>query len=361
MPLFFAGLTFYMNKQIQIDFLPVDSGEKSGDAIAFRYGDFSDRRLYQVVIIDGGTKDSGNRLVEHINEFFDTNHVDLVVCTHPDGDHASGLRQVLNQCSVGELWIHKPWEHSEHVRDLFHDGRITDNSLSERLQKGYTYAHQLCEIANEKGIAVREPFAGRKSDDGAITVLGPTIDYYRELIPEFARSPQAKDTLLEKAFSAFESVVNWIKEGLHIETLGEDGETSAENRSSAVLLLEFDGRKYLFTGDAGIDSFKKVIAFCDQEYIDISEVHFMQVPHHGSKRNISPSILNKIRSEIAYVSVSKDADPAKHPSKKVTNAYTRRGSKVYTTSGNIMTHLRNAPRTGWSSVASLPLYEEVEE
>ncbi len=350
-----------MSKQIQIDFLPVDSGEKSGDAIAFRYGDFSDRSLYQVVVIDGGTKDSGNRLVEHINEFFDTNHVDLVVCTHPDGDHASGLRQVLNQCSVGELWIHKPWEHSEHVRDLFHDGRITDNSLSERLQKGYTYAFELCELANAKGIDVREPFAGRTSEDGAITVLGPTVDFYRELIPDFARSTQAKQILLEKALSGFERAISWIGESLNYETLSEDGETSAENSSSAVLLFQFAGRKYLFTGDAGITSLKKVIEFSKSEGIDISRVFMMQVPHHGSKRNISPSVLDAITCDQAYVSVSKDARPEKHPSKKVTNAYNRRGAKVYKTAGSKLCSSLNANREGWGPADVVPFFNQVEE
>src|SRR3546814_9507167 len=52
--------------------------------------------------------------------------------------------------------------------DLFHDGRITDNSLSERLQKAYTYAYELVQLAEEKGIDVREPFAGRTSEDGVI-------------------------------------------------------------------------------------------------------------------------------------------------------------------------------------------------
>lgn len=177
----------FMSTQLQIDFLAVDSGEKSGDAIAFRYGNFSHRSLFKVVIIDGGTKDSGNKLVEHINQFYDTNEVDLVICTHPDADHASGLRQIMNQCVVNELWIHKPWDHSEHVCDLFHDGRITDNSLSERLQKAYTYAYELVTLAEDKGIPVREPFAGRQSEDFALTILGPTVDYYRGVDTRFRK------------------------------------------------------------------------------------------------------------------------------------------------------------------------------
>jgi beta-lactamase superfamily II metal-dependent hydrolase len=342
---------------VEIDFLAVKSGEKSGDAIAIRYGNFSNRAWYKVVVIDGGTLESGKKLVEHIKLYYGTDIVDLVICTHPDADHASGLREVLKGCTVNELWIHKPWEHSEHVCDLFHDGRITDNSLSERLKDAYNYAHELVEIAEEKGIDVREPFAGRKSDDNVLTVLGPSIDYYRELIPEFTKSPKAKEGLLEKAINVWDRAVTWVQETLHIETLDESGVTSAENRSSAVVLMQLDGNKFLFTGDAGIPSLKNVIDYCADQGIDISNIRFMQVPHHGSKRNISPSILDAIRCQTAYISASSDSP--KHPAKKVVNAYIRRGAKVYSTTDTIC-HMVNSNR-GWGAAESHSFYNEVEE
>lgn len=347
-----------MIEQLQIDFLPVDSGEKSGDAIAFRYGDFSHRSLFKVVIIDGGTMDSGHRLVDHIKQYYGTARVDLVICTHPDADHASGLRSVMNQCIVEELWIHKPWEHSPHISNLFHDGRITDNSLNERLKNAYNYAYELVTIAEEKGIAVREPFAGRKTNDGKITVLGPTTDYYRELIPNFTRSPKAKG-ILEKAYSSFQTATNLVLETLAIETLDEMGETSAENLSSAVTLLEFASKKYLFTGDAGINSMKRVITYCIENKLDISSIEFMQVPHHGSKRNISPSILNNIKCKSAFVSASKHAP--KHPAKKVTNALKRRGAQVFKTGGKVLLHDLNAHRNGWTTAVDIPFFNQVEE
>ncbi|NJM55078.1 MAG: DUF1501 domain-containing protein [Verrucomicrobiae bacterium] len=48
----------------EIDMLPVGSGEKSGDAIALRYGNSTDG--YKVMVVDGGTLESGEKLVEHI-------------------------------------------------------------------------------------------------------------------------------------------------------------------------------------------------------------------------------------------------------------------------------------------------------
>ncbi len=47
----------------EIDFLPVGNGDKSGDAIAVRYGEPGN---YKVMVVDGGTKESGQALVAHI-------------------------------------------------------------------------------------------------------------------------------------------------------------------------------------------------------------------------------------------------------------------------------------------------------
>jgi hypothetical protein len=51
----------------EIDFLPVGEGEKSGDAIALRFGNlFGNRNEKTVVVIDGGFKETGEKLVKHI-------------------------------------------------------------------------------------------------------------------------------------------------------------------------------------------------------------------------------------------------------------------------------------------------------
>ena len=352
-----------MNKNsLEIDFLPVGNGEKSGDAIAIRYGDFNDVKKQYVVIIDGGTVDSGKELIKLVKEVYKTYYIDLVISTHPDGDHSSGLREILKDESltIANLWMHRPWEHSDKIRDLFSDGRITDSSLSERLKEAYNFAYECEEIANKRNIKITEPFSGVAFDSGKIKVLGPDKEYYLSLIPEFNKSPDTKESILTKTFSGLKGAINWIRETLSIETLDETGETSAENNSSTAILFEFDSEYYLFTGDTGVPALKRVIDFSKEKGIDLSNIRFMQVPHHGSKRNISPSILNEIKCQVAYVSASKDAP--KHPSKKVINAYIRRNSKVFSTEGTPMTHHKNSTvRHGWSSAIPLPFYDQVEE
>ena len=93
----------------EIDFLPVGDGEKSGDAIAGRFGNLYGNRDEQFVfVIDRGTKESGKNLVDFIRQYYKTRKADAVFSTHPDGDHSSGLTVVLEEMDVNYLLIHRP-------------------------------------------------------------------------------------------------------------------------------------------------------------------------------------------------------------------------------------------------------------
>ena len=53
------------------------------------------------MVVDGGTKESGKKIVEHIKIYYGTTHVDYVVNTHPDQDPASGLSVGMEELTVG--------------------------------------------------------------------------------------------------------------------------------------------------------------------------------------------------------------------------------------------------------------------
>lgn len=354
----------------EIDFLPVGNGEKSGDAIAVRYGEPGN---YKIMIVDGGTKESGESLVEHVKKYYETDYVDYVVNTHPDIDHVSGLTVILEELNVGELWMHQPWEHSDRIRDAFKDGRITDDSLSERLRKAFNTAHKLKEIADEKAIPVYEPFQG--SYIGNFIVLSPTKSWYEELLIESDKTPEQKEgkgmlgeakefekQIIEKAF-------NFIEETWDYETLREDVKTSAINETSTVLYANLDGNGVLLTGDAGIRALNKAADYSELIGIDLRKASFQQIPHHGGRHNVSPSVLDRIVGEkieegvkpnkSVFVSVS--AKSPRHPKKAVTNAYKRRGAKVFSTEGITKHHFKDMPDRGWTKAQELPFYDEVED
>src|SRR5690554_6609825 len=108
----------------EIDFLPVGD-DKGGDAIAVRFGDLMGPRTSQfVVVIDGGYRETGSDLANHIRTFYGTDTVDLVISTHPDCDHVGGLHVLLEQMKVGALWMHQPWNHTDDIARMFRDGRV---------------------------------------------------------------------------------------------------------------------------------------------------------------------------------------------------------------------------------------------
>lgn len=359
----------------EVDFLAVGEGEKSGDAIALRFGNLYGRRNEQmVVVIDGGYKESGKELVEHIQTYYKTNQVDLVVSTHPDGDHAAGLIVVLKELAVGTLWMHQPWNHTDDIAELFKHGRVTDSSVSKSLRYALEATSYLEQLAKSQGIPIIEPLWGLRDDSKCLHVLGPTEAFYESQLPHFRSTPQPKEdsaSLLAKLLADARNFVKTVAENWNHETLGEDGETSAENDASAVLLLVVDNRNLLFTADAGIPALTEVVDRLEAIAFDFSTLEFVQIPHHGSRRNVGPSILNRLlgpktgriasASRVSFVSAAQEGAP-KHPSKKVTNAFQRRGFKVHATQGVNKTHSYNAPaRSGWTASTPVPFYTEVEE
>lgn len=345
----------------EIEFLAVGNGEKSGDAILVRYEENSG---YKIMIIDGGSKDSGEAIVNHIKTHYSTDYVDYVVNTHPDQDHASGLSVVLEKLEVGELWIHRPWNYTKQIIDFFHDGRMTEQSLKERLQQSFSYVYPLEEIAKKKNIPIYEPYEGRYI--GVFEVLSPKKNWYLyDLIPNFNKTPQAKSSVGLALKSMKEAILNWISEEMHIETLSENGTTSADNESSTILYGNLGGKGILFTGDAGTLALNKAYQYKPS----ISEnLTFIQVPHHGSRNNVSPSILDNLLgkriqevNKTAFISASKNSTT--HPRQSVVNAFIRRGCQVATTNGQgyIRYFSEILPRPGETDIVCLEFKKRFQE
>jgi beta-lactamase superfamily II metal-dependent hydrolase len=358
----------------EVDFLGVGSESKSGDAIAIRFGNLHGRRDEQtVVVIDGGFSDTGTELVEHIRTHFGTDTVDLVISSHPDQDHINGLEVLLNELDVKELWLHQPWLHNQNLADEFEDGRLTDSSLGERLKQNLERAWSLAKLANRKGIVLKEPFTGLTDKLGAVKVLGPSQSYYESLIPDFDGMPARSDKgsvsneswLASALRKVTEFFANWGED--HIS---DDGQTSAKNNSSVITQLIVDGRRLVFTADAGIQALAHAADQIDGCQSG-AELKLIQIPHHGSKRNIGPTVLNRLIGEpvaqgvergITAIASSAKAGEPKHPRKSVINAFLHRGVTVAVTRGSGICHHHNAPaRANWSSIQTESYHSHYEE
>lgn len=354
-----------MAEALEIDFLPVGNNSRSGDAIAIRFGNYENGRwkTQTVFIIDGGDTASGEALVKHVNEIYHTDKVDRVILTHPDSDHASGLRTVIEELKVGKIWMHRPWNHWSDLKDSIKDGRITKKSFGERMQDAYQHAYEIEQLAVAKKIDIFHPNQGcnyKGYNQNILKVLAPGKDFYLSLIQASDKTPHMG---LGSSSKLFSSTKSWEHEDMSFGTehlYDDEGDTSAENDMSLILYLTFAGKKVLFTGDAGTMGLYKAIRYATEQGIDLNKLDLLQVPHHGSRHNISKNILEFIYAPTAVISSAPQGAP-NHPSPIVTNSLLRRNINPFATQGILINYHHGAPmRTGLRIATPIPFQSLVQ-
>ncbi len=356
-----------MSDFYEIDFLDVESS-KSGDAIAIRY---SINGASWIHVVDGGYQDTGKKLVGHIRKYYGCPQcINHVVVTHPDGDHAGGLRTILEEFQIGELWMLRPWEYADELLPRF--ARFTSvENLKKRLKELYPNISALEEIALERGITIREPFQGAQI--GVFTVMAPTRSRYLDLIVESDKTPEATADSSIKAASAiaalFEAAKTFVRSLWGQETFPAEG-TAAENEMSVVQYANLLGHKILLTGDTGRVGLTEAADYAPCVGLTLPGIDKFQVPHHGSRRNVSTEVLDRWLGNIkpnqgeqtftAVISAAKNDDD--HPRKAVIRAMIHRGGGVYSTkTGFDLTIRQNAPDRGWMTAPSTAYPEDQEE
>jgi beta-lactamase superfamily II metal-dependent hydrolase len=355
----------------EIDFIDVDS-PKSGDAIAIRY-ELNGVKFIHVV--DAGYQATGDKVVNFVATRYDNpGRIDHVVATHPDGDHAGGLRRVLEEFDIGTLWMLRPWIYANEIIHRFTRFNSAEN-LAARLKEIYPNIAALEQIAIDRNIPIAEPFQGMAI--GAFSVLAPTKARYLDLVVESDRTPESTTSqasnITEGLKSVIAKVVVFAKAAWGTEVFSPE-ETSAENEMSVVQFAQLSAIKILLTADAGRQALREAADFAPTVGCQLPGISRFQVPHHGSRRNVSSELLDrwlgpKLASPPAdgegsfqaFICSSKpDTD---HPRKSVVRALRHRGAKVYPTEGrNIWTHCNNAPaRADYSALTPMDYPDENEE
>ncbi|MGV3611704.1 MAG: MBL fold metallo-hydrolase [Fluviicola sp.] len=320
--------------EVKINMLNV----KDGDAIIVELIK-PDKEL--VMVIDcGHTTSFASKVkpkLESILSKYNKQAPDIVVCTHYDNDHICGLVPLVEKyiTDIKEVWIHETPESMkgfmEQALKIQSNGGMKKIASKEKIAflklfEGYHSEQQ--EILNEKSKAVlysvgelqklirlipkekiKHVFHKDKplADWPEITVLGPTKSYFDSLFPE---TKSFEDFVKDEAFTT----LSMIRESLILEVLSESScnslksETTTSitetNKASIIIAIDTDAKRYLFTGDAGIESFKKIPDWQNE----LKNLYFLKIPHHGSINNISKELTELMNPVYAYNSGSRHQD-----------------------------------------------------
>ena len=340
----------------EIDMLDV----KNADAFLIHF--FTDNNLEYIVLVDGGNYSDGETIVQFIREHYAQQYIDLAICTHCDKDHFGGIMYLLEQMkedvsghiSIREIWIHDPARHVEKgliqwvtdkekrnvkARSVYD---INDSNLWDILDY----------LISSGKIQWAEPFSNSQETNwnGVISVIGPTIEYYTSLVPDF------RNDLLRKKNGDDKAEPDKIDIEEADETLNKRideayDDSSPHNRSSVIFLFTPQkGKKYLFTGDACRDSFNNLTD--EALYNSLNNLDWLKIPHHGSIHNLDSTLITHFSPKTAYVSTKEYNN---YLSRSIINAFKKVGTRVYSTSqnGHIWHHRGTDNRNDYSPIDPL--------
>lgn len=310
-----------------------------------------------VILIDGGNKRDGEKVIEHLDKYILPNVTqsapDLVICTHHDKDHVGGLITVVEHYGnkIGKVWINNPAEHiSSYAYQTLKKSfrRQSAYKQYEVILKSLKKLDDFISLVDSKKIPREHALYGQGLFDGVIQVLGPSGDFYKTLLPGMENMDRYVSSEADYAYNSIfsQAVINEnLESNSPCPIVDEENSTSATNNSSVILEIQAKDSRYLFTGDAGVQAFEDV-----ETRFSLEGIHWLDVPHHGSRRNMSSQLIDTMSPKVCYISAK---GGHKHPRKALVNCLRKHGAQVYGThkGGNKWHHRGDFPDREYYSSA----------
>jgi len=319
------------------------------------------------VLIDGG-KISDPPKIKAFLQSQGVYYIDHVVCSHPHDDHIGGLTDLLLDRSLnfGKVWFQNPMRFFDMAKVSLRievskmlSNSTTETNQYESISKAFQNSENLLAVLSRRGIAYEEPFQGKQI--AFLTVCGPEESYLRELYLNYQNGSKLSAIVNNLKFQELEDKLDALLEKHNVleevNSLDDNPQTDPINNTCTVLVAEFNGKFYLFTADVGVEGLNNALDYLGS-FFSLGDCRWIQIPHHGSRRNINSKIISLLKPPLAYVSA---AGNRKHPRRAVVNAFKKVGTRVYSThypnGGSLYHHRGDVPaRKGY--VSATPLWEK---
>jgi hypothetical protein len=337
---------------LRLDVLPA----RHGDCLWLEYGDPARPNR---ILIDGGPGFAYAALRERVAALEPgQRHIDLLIVTHIDGDHIEGVIKLLRDTAL-----------NLRVDDIWFNGAPQLAALPlapTEASYGVLQGEYLGKLIREKGIPWNLPFGGKAAMAGTrvelpggarAILLSPTLDRLLRLRrgwnAELASAGIEPDAS-EQSMARLQAIRRLAPPPSFGAGLGPPDiaalasrpfapDTALANGSSIAILFEYGAQRLLLLGDAFPDVVEaqvdRLIAAQGRRLLHVDAV---KLAHHGSRANVSPSLLGKL--ECGRYVMSSDGTYFRHPDAEALARVICNGAPAVT----LMFNYRSALTMPWS-------------
>lgn len=290
-----------------------------GDCLVLSWG--TNAKSIRHILIDGGTKGIFKGSLEprltqlrkaHKTPKDEPLALEMVMVSHVDGDHITGIIELLNRIEKGgesplyamrTLWFNS-------FDDVIGNGsnelksRLASLPVSAFKKDGEHSAAVVASVgqgrdvrakAESLGILLNAGFKGLvMAKDSRVTVSQADGLQLHVISPSLAR--------LQKLEAAWEKDVKANPSDAKVAAFVDN---SVANLSSIAVVAEFGGKTILLTGDARGDDLLEGLAasgFIDNAKTGTMHFDIIKMPHHGSNRNMEKNFLERITADHYVIS-----------------------------------------------------------
>ena len=266
-----------------------------GDALWLTYGEPPD--LHHV-LIDGGPKETIQTLVPALEDRIESlgtgvNRVELLTVTHVDTDHIQGVASLLSDHSRVKLFRDVWFNGYKHLGLLGGpDGeRLTSALEPNQSRWNRAFGGGPVAIPSTGELPTKKLRGGLE-----LTLLSPTPEDLARLAPKWVRECEKAGLVPGKGAEVPRS---WRRDrllGLNLELLAAKRYTrdrAEANGSSIAFIATYDGKSVLCAADAHSEVLERSL---DRLGPGPHTFTAVKVSHHGSRANLSPGFLERVRS-----------------------------------------------------------------
>jgi len=231
----------------------------------------------RIMVIDCNTEGANDNVVSFLKRA-GIKQIDVLVATHPDRDHVSGLAHLAKLFQVRELW-----------KVAF---KKTEENASPESLEAYAEYERAVDVLRAKGTKILNP----TQDTYDRNLGGANV----EVLAPFSRIP-------------------------------DDYKTA--NDACMVLRISHAGKSFLFTADTTTQTWEKLI-----KSGNVSATVF-QASHHGAESGFHPDLMQAVKPQLVVVSVGRN--PFGHPDAAPMKEYAKAPKGVVRTDdGLVAAHVK---------------------